>query len=238
VTPPRPAVRLVLVGDRSDQVIAHRAIPVALELAGAGLGVGLTWTWMHTTAIRRAAGDLAGFDAVWVVPASPYANLAGALDAIRFARETGRPFLGTCGGFQHALLELARDVAGVPAADHAEIHPGAAELVVTPLACGLVEQSGDITFTPGSRLHAIFGGRPAREGYHCRYGLNPAWRARLEGAGLRCTGFDAAGDVRAAELAGHPFFIGTLFQPERSALRGERHPLIRAFVEAAAAARR
>lgn len=236
--PPVSAVRLALVGDRSDEVIAHRAIPRALELAGAALGTELMWTWVHTTAIHRAASDLADFDAVWVVPASPYANLAGALDAIRFARETGRPFLGTCGGFQHALLELARDVAGVPAAGHAEIQPDAPELVVTPLACGLVEQSGDITFTPGSRLYAIFGGRPTREGYYCRYGLNPAWQARLEAAGLRFTGFDPGGEVRAAELPAHPFFIGTLFQPERSALRGERHPLIRAFVEAAAAARR
>jgi len=234
MSPAAASVRVALVGDHSEAVIAHRAIPRALELAGAGLGAELTWTWVHTTAIQRAAADLAGFDAVWVVPASPYANLAGALDAIRFARETGRPFLGTCGGFQHALIEIARDRAGAPGAAHAEIDPEAAELVVTPLSCGLVEQSGDITFTPGSRLHAIFAGRSTHEGYHCRYGLNPAWRARLEAVGLRFTGFDAAGDVRAAELTGHPFFMGTLFQPERSALRGERHPLIGAFVEAAA----
>ena len=232
--PAAATIRLALVGDRSESVIAHRAIPRALELAGNGLGAELTWTWVHTTAIQRAAADLAGFDAVWVVPASPYASLAGALEAIRFARETGRPFLGTCGGFQHALLEIARDLAGAPGAGHAEIDPGAAELVVTPLSCGLVEQSGDITFIPGSRLNAIFEGRPTHEGYHCRYGLNPAWRARLEAVGLRFTGFDAVGDVRAAELTGHPFFMGTLFQPERSALRGERHPLITAFVEAAA----
>jgi len=231
--PTSAPVRLALVGDRSDEVIAHRAIPRALELAGAAAGAEVTWTWVHTTAIRRAAADLRDCDAVWAVPATPYANMAGALDAIRFARETGRPFLGTCGGFQHALIEVARDLAGAPAADHAESNPGAAELVVTPLSCGLVEQSGDISFTPGSRLHAIFGGRPAHEGYHCRYGLNPAWRARLEAAGLRFTGFDAAGDVRAAELTGHRFFMGTLFQPERSALRGERHPLITAFVQAA-----
>jgi len=228
------AVRVALVGDRSEKVIAHRAIPRALELAGQGLGAELNWTWIPTTALDRAEVVLHDFHAVWAVPATPYASLAGALAAIRFARESGRPFLGTCGGFQHALLELARDVAGAPGADHAEIHPDAPELVVTPLTCGLVEQSGDITFTPGSRLHAIFGGEPTREGYHCRYGLNPAWRARLEAAGLRCTGFDPAGEVRAAELSAHPFFIGTLFQPERSGLRGERHPLIRAFVGAAA----
>jgi CTP synthase (UTP-ammonia lyase) len=61
-------------------------------------------------------------------------------------------------------------------------------------------------------------------------------RAPLAAAGLRFTGFDAAGEVCAGELPTHPFFVGILFQPERSGLRGERHPLISAFVRSAAAA--
>jgi CTP synthase (UTP-ammonia lyase) len=233
MTPARSAIRVALVGDRSDAVIAHRAIPRALALAGAATGTEVTGVWVHTATIRDPAAALDGCAAVWAVPATPYASMAGALTAIRFARETDRPFLGTCGGFQHLLIEVARNVCGLPAADHAETNPGAPELVVTPLACSLVEQTGDIAFTPGSRLHAIFAGRTTHEGYHCRYGLNPAWRARLEAAGLRFTGFDPAGEVRAGELPIHPFFLGTLFQPERSTLRGERHPLISAFVAAA-----
>jgi CTP synthase (UTP-ammonia lyase) len=69
-------------------------------------------------------------------------------------------------------------------ADHAETNPGGAELVVTALACSRVEKTGGITFTPGSRLHTIFGGKPTTEGYRGSYGLNPAWRARLEAAGV------------------------------------------------------
>ena len=227
---------IALVGDHNPQVTAHAAIPPALELARAAAGTAISWTWVHTTTIHDARKDLSAFAAIWVVPASPYASMAGALAAIRFARETGRPFLGTCGGFQHALIEFARNACGVREADHAETKPGGAELVVTPLACSLVETSGSITFTPGSRLHAIFHGKPTTEGYHCSYGLNPEWRPRLEAAGLHFTGFDSAGQVRAGELPAHPFFFMTLFQPERSALRGERHPLITAFVRAASAA--
>jgi len=226
---------IALVGDRNPQVTAHAAIPTALELARAADGAPISWTWVHTTTIRDARKDLSAFAAIWVVPASPYASMEGALAAIRFARETGRPFLGTCGGFQHALIEIARNVCGVRAADHGETNPGGTELVVTALACSLVEKTGDIIFTPGSRLHTIFGGKPATEGYRCSYGLNPDWRDRLENAGLRFTGFEETGEVRAGELPSHPFFIGTLFQPERSALRGERHPLITAFVRAASA---
>ena len=71
-----------------------------------------------------------------------------------------------------------------------------------------------------------------REGYHCRYGLNADYRAALEGAGLRFTALDANDEVRACEWPAHPFFVGTLFQPERAILRGELHPIIDAFVAA------
>ena len=227
---------IALVGDHNPRVTAHVAIPRALELARDATGAEISWTWVPTTTIHDACQDLSTFAAIWVVPASPYASMAGALAAIQFARETGRPFLGTCGGCQHALIEIARHACGAPAADHAETNPGGSELVITPLACALVEKTAEITFAPGSRLHALCGGKPATEGYHCRYGLNPQWRARLEAAGLRFTGFDAAGEVRAAELPAHPFFLVTLFQPERSALRGETHPLIAGFVRATSTA--
>ena len=234
--------RLALIGDHHPEVVAHRAIPLALELARKNLGVPLEWDWIGTKAIFDAPRQLAGHAGVWCVPASPYQSMAGALTAIRFARETKRPFLGTCGGFQHALIEFARHVLGLTGAEHAETAPAtchligdmlpgpAPDLVVTPLACSLVGQHGDIAITPGSQLAAIFQGQPTHEGYHCNYGPNPAYRARFESAGLRFTGFDAEGQIRAMELPGHPFFVGTLFQPERSALAGRRHPLIEAFV--------
>ena len=121
---------------------------------------------------------------------------------------------------------------GVPAPAHAELDPSAADPVIGPLACALVEQAGTVRFEPGSRLLAIYGSDDAVEGYHCSYGLNPAarhgWPA-VPASGRR----ELAGDVRAVELDGHPFFIGTLYQPERSALDGRGHPLIAAFVEAA-----
>jgi CTP synthase len=157
--------------------------------------------------------------------------MEGVLEVIRFARENNLPFFGTCGGFQHALIEFARNVAGIEAADHAEINPNRKELVITHLASPLVGKAGKITFTPGSRLHRIFGAEPAQEGYHCSYGLNTEYQSCLESAGLYFSGFDEDGEVRAAELPTHPFFVGTLFQPERSSLRGVPHPLIKTFVE-------
>jgi CTP synthase (UTP-ammonia lyase) len=225
----KPAT-VALVGDYSTAVFAHRCIPRALELAAAAAGATIAWSWVHTGEIRDAALTLANFSAVWAVPASPYASMDGALAAIRCARKTGRPFLGTCGGFQHALIEFARNVCG-QAADHAETNPAAGEaLVVTPLACSWVGKTGGIRLAPGSRLREIYGSDEAREAYHCSYGLAPQWRERLESAGLRFTAFDENGEPRGFELPAHPFFTGTLFQPERSAARDEPHPLITAFV--------
>lgn len=222
--------RIALVGDFSADVVAHRAIPQALTFAREHAGAAVEWEWIDTASLTDASSQLADYAGIWCVPGSPYRNATGALAAIRFARETQRPFLGTCGGFQHALIEFARHVLGVAGADHAETAPQGANLVVTPLACSLVGQQADIAFTPGSQLDRIFGGGVAREGYHCNYGPNAAYRSRFEAAGLRFTGFDREGQVRACELAGHPFFIGTLFQPERHALRRASHPLIEAFV--------
>lgn len=228
-------VRIALVGDYSPAEVAHRAIPQALELAGAGTS--LAWDWIQSRDLREVPRELASYSGVWAVPASPYENTAGVLAAIRWAREAGRAFLGTCGGFQHALLEVALDVAGLTGAAHGETEPDSPTPLLVPLSCPLVEKAGRVHFAPGSRLAAIYGVEAQEEGYHCRYGLNAAYRTRLESAGLRFSAWDDAGEIRAVELPSHPFFLGTLFQPERAALRGIEPPLVRAFVQAANAVR-
>ncbi|HEY8994740.1 MAG TPA: hypothetical protein VIM71_08775 [Lacunisphaera sp.] len=229
------APRLALVGDYNPDVVAHRAIPLALELATNVAGRIVTWDWIGTDTVTDAPRQLAAYAGIWCVPASPYRSMNGALAAIRFARETRRPFLGTCGGFQHALIEFARNVAGLTDADHAETNAAANDLVVTPLACSLVGQHENILFTPGSQMHRIFSGQSSHEAYHCNYGVNALYRSRLEAAGLRFSGFDREMQIRTFELPSHPFFLGTLFQPERSAFTGHSHPLIEALVKAVTA---
>ena len=231
----KPTLQIALVGEYDPTVPAHQAIPRALAMAAASLACEVSAVWLPTELVTQAA--LAAADAVWCVPASPYRNMAGALVAIRYAREQGRPFLGTCGGFQHAVIEYARNVLGWTDADHAETSPGATRPVVAPLTCALVEVVDNVVFRPGSRLAAAYGAGTASEGYRCRYGLNPAFQAALTANGLRVAAEDEAGDIRAIELEAHPFFVATLFQPERAALAGRLPPLVRAFVQAAAAQR-
>ena len=228
-------VRVALVGDHDPQVKAHRAIPVALQMAAEAANCRVEPEWVGTEELDEgAASRLGDYGAIWVVPASPYRSMDGALAAIRYAREQGRPFLGTCGGFQHTLIEYARDVLGIREADHAETNPDASVLFVSPLSCALRDADGPIHFKPGSRIADIYGTTETVEQYNCGFGLNPQYRARLEDGQLSITATDDQGDARAVELAGHPFFLATLYQPERSALRNARHPLITAFVLSAA----
>ena len=225
-------VNIAIVGDRDDSIAAHLAIPLALSNAASALDVDLAFEWLASDAIGDAA-RLDGFDAFWVAPGSPYRSMDGALRAIGHARTTGRPLLGTCGGFQHAILEVARHVLDWPDAMHAESDPGVGRPVIAALECSLVEERGSVALAPGSRIAKAYGATTAPTIYRCRYGLNPAFRAALTAGPLRGTAEDEHGDLRAIEHDAHPFFVATLWQPERAALDGRRVPLAEALVDAA-----
>ncbi len=228
----RNSYRIALVGDYDPSVSAHQAIPLSLNLAALHHQVGLEGVWLPTSQIDDAAAQLSAFDGVWCVPASPYRNMQGALEAIRVAREQSSPFLGTCGGFQHALIEYARNVLNLANADHAEVNPQAVLPLITPLACSLVEKYAEVTFAEGSLLRRIHGSPTSLEGYRCSYGPNPLYSDALFAGSLHATAHDSEGEVRGAELSGHPFFVGVLYQPERKSLKGELSPVVRAFTEA------
>ncbi len=226
-----PSLQIALVGDYNPTVTAHIAIPKALGLTSQFLTVKLEHHWLGTETITDT-NRLEPFNAIWCVPASPYKNTEGALTAIRYARENQIPFLGTCGGYQHALLEFAHNVLNYKEADHAETNPDAIMPLVAPLSCALVETADSVTLKAGSRLAEIYGENKVTEMYRCRYGLNPEYVSLFENSGLVISAVDENDEPRAMELTTHPFFIGVGFQPERSSLKGEVHPLITAFVKA------
>ncbi|MEP7043548.1 MAG: CTP synthase [Dokdonella sp.] len=230
-------LRIGLIGDYDSDVVAHHAIPLALGFAAAACAVDVDLAWIGTDVVGDAS-DLARLDGVWCVPGSPYRDLDGALAAIRYARERHLPFLGTCGGFQHAVVEYARNALGWADADHAETSPDAARAVIVPLSCALIEVRAAVHLRAGSRIAAAYGAATIEEAYHCRYGLAAGFREAIAGGPLQISAVDDQGDVRGLELDGHPFFVATLFQHERVALVGACPPLARAFVEAMARARR
>jgi len=227
------SVSIGLVGDRRESVVAHRAIPAALALAAEALALEVTHAWIPTEE-ASSIDRVSGFDGLWCVPGSPYRSMEGALFAIRHARERSIPFMGTCGGFQHAVIEYAQSVLGWSDAAHAESSRNESRAVISPLTCGILAGGGTVRFLPGTRLRAAYAADEAEEEYLCSYGVNPEFRVALVAGPLREAAIDAAGDLRAVELVGHPFFVATLFQPERAALRGKLPPLVRAFLRVCA----
>ena len=222
-------LKIGLIGDFDPGVRAHIAIPKALTLASESVGCAVEPVWLPTVSLKVPL-DLSQFAALWCVPGSPYASMDGALAAIRFAREGNIPFLGTCGGFQHALIEYARTVLGLREADHAESNPAAALPLIAPLSCSLVGVRGRIKMEPGSRAATLYNAVETTEEYHCNYGLSPRCESRFDGEPMKITGRDEEGGARIVEFSGSLFYLGTLFQPELSALRDEAHPLIQALV--------
>ncbi len=224
------AAKLALVGDRSPTVRAHGRIPLLIDALRRRDGIVLDPYWIPST----QADDLSGFDGIWVVPGSPYTDREKVIAAVGTARAHGIPFLGTCGGFQHAIIHLARELAGIDDANHAEYGSTDRDVIVA-LECSLVGHEGVIRYTPDTLIATIAGVDQRLERYHCSYGIAPAFIEQLEQAGVVFGAHDEDGAPRALELPGHPFFLGTLFQPELAGDGSRAHPVIRAFAEAVVA---
>jgi CTP synthase (UTP-ammonia lyase) len=220
-----------LIGEYDPAFPPHKATIAACTHSANALRVDVAPKWVSTADLSVDA--LRGFSALWILPGSPYKSLPNALAVIRHARERGIPCIGTCGGFQHMILEYARNVLGFTDAQHAEYDPYASDLFVKQLECSLVGRELLVSLEPESRVARIYGSPQAREQYYCNFGVNPEKVAELQRGELRVTGSDAEGEIRVVELPSHPFFIGTLFVPQLRSTLERPHPLISAFIRAA-----
>jgi CTP synthase (UTP-ammonia lyase) len=226
---------VAVVGDFDANKTAHRAIDACFRLIHDSASLPVEGVWVATTTILPGnESKFRDFRGIWVAPGSPYANTEGALWAITYARTSQTPFLGTCGGVQHALLEYARNVLGLKEADHAELNPDTAFPLLFRMQCSLVEKSQRIAVVSGSGFEKLYGAESGLEDYHCSYGLNPRYEHLFRSEPLEIAARSEDREVRAVALRGHPFFVGTLFQPERKALTGTLHPVVQAFFAACA----
>jgi CTP synthase (UTP-ammonia lyase) len=233
-------MRIGIVGDYNPATESHPATTAALFLAARAVGLTPDIEWISTARVTDEA--LARCDGLWASPGSPYRSADGMLHAIRYAREKKRPLLATCGGFQYTLIEAARNLLGIPNADSAENNTPGATNVIAPVTCA-VEQRGaadpklvgqnKLRVLPDTRLAAIMGEGEHFEGFFCNYEPSAEFLPRFAEAGFTTNSLGANGELRGIELAEHPFFIATLFQPQLTSKRsGRPHPLIRAFAEA------
>lgn len=211
----------------------HTATSDALGHAAAQLDLPVSFDWVPTENILAQFETICEhYDAYWIAPGSPYKDFSGVLQIIRYAREHHIPVLGTCGGFQHMVIEFARHVLHVEDAAHAEYDPYASRLVVTPLSCSLVGQTLQIDISDRhSKTGQSLQTDQITEHYYCNFGLNPDYQAMLHQHGFQVVGIDSGGEARILELADHPFFVATFFVPQTSSTAAHPHPLISGFLQ-------
>jgi CTP synthase (UTP-ammonia lyase) len=245
----RAKLRIAIMGDFDRGKHSHWATEAALFHAAAHLDVAIEPCWVSTPSLSdaSAAQQLAGFDAIWGAPGSPYASMAGVLRGIEYARQRDIAYLGTCAGFQYALIEFTRNVLGVLDADSAENTPGGENNVITPVLCEpparvasapRLAGTGVARPVPGSLVERLCGSADLRGEYFCSFEVNAAFVQRWLAAGLRAAVHGAEGEMRAFELAQNRFFVATLFQPQLSSSYARPHPLVEGFLRAALAASR
>jgi CTP synthase (UTP-ammonia lyase) len=222
------AATIAVVGEYQAASVPLAATQRTLESAG------VAFEWLPTErAAQLSDVELACYAAFWIAPGSPYASIDGALRAIRVAREQGIPLFGNCGGFQYLVVEFVRGILGEEDADHAETRPDGERLAITPLACSLAGTDQEIQLLPDTQVAGLYGAERALEPFFCTYGLSPAYRPRIEAAGLTVAAVDADNEVRALELRDHPFFVGTLYVPQTRSEAPAEHPLVAAFLASA-----
>src|ERR1700730_15473972 len=138
---------LIILGEFDPGSETHLATDTAIRHSLLALGAKVTSNWVSTAAIEEA--EILQAHGLWVAPGSPYKDLSRAIEAIRLARENLVPCLGTCGGFQHMILEFARNVLGFTDAHHAEYNPGQARIFISALGCSVLGRELLVKLQPG-----------------------------------------------------------------------------------------
>lgn len=238
-------VRIGILGDFNPEFRSHHATNDALQHAAAKLHLTVESAWISTPSLLEpnAEKTLESYDGLWASPGSPYKSMDGMLKGIEFARRRDWPFLGTCGGFQYAVIECARNVLGIKDADTAENNSGSKNIVIYPVACAVPDRAGnapklsgmvpEIRIRPGSYLQTFYSTDTVAEEFFCNFELNPDYEWCSIEAGFPIAARGPQGEVRAIESPTHRFFIATLFQPQLASKPENPHPLVLAFVQAA-----
>ena len=225
-------IRIGVIGDLDLKRPSHKATNEALYHCADKLGINLEIQWLPTESLEKEIQieNISKYNGLWCAPGSPYKSLKGALKAIQFARENDYPFIGTCGGFQHAVIEYAQNKLGLKNVQHAEYDSGGSNLFISALSCSLLGETRKIFINNKSMIYKFYNKTEVEECYNCSFGLNPDYQKLIDQSGFKVVGTDEKGEARILELPQNKFFVATLFQPQLSSLPTNPHKLILAYL--------
>ena len=225
-------IQIGIIGDYDGRP-SHLATQEALRHCADRLNFELNFRWLPTKLLELGTEALELYDGLWCSPGSPYHSMNGALNGICYAREHNLPFLGTCGGFQHAVIEYGRNVLHIKELEDNAFDPYAPNDFITVLSCSLVGQTRNITISRNSSVFSIYDCHEISEKYNCSFGLGKDFQNSLQNNGFQIVGRDEEGDVRIMVLPELLFYIGTLYQPQLSSTPEKPHPLILEYLRCA-----
>ncbi len=241
-------VDIGLIGKYVTLPDAYLSVVESLKHAGYAHSTDVKITWIASDDLEGANLDevLGRLDGILVPGGFGVRGIEGKIDATRFAREKTVPFLGICLGLQCAVIEFARNVAGLEGANSSEFDSATPAPVVDVLAGQDLNSLGGTKrlgaypcrIKKGSKAEAAYGTELIFERHRHRYEVNPRFRRKLEDAGLLCSGESPDGTlVEIIELADHPWFVAGQFHPEFKSRPDRPQPLFKDFVGAAIARR-
>jgi len=249
-------VRVGMVGKYVDLVDAYKSLNEALDHAGLQTDARVQISYIDAEEIESKGVELlAELDAILVPGGFGDRGIQGKIDAVRFAREQGIPFLGICLGMHMALIEYARHVCELQGAHSTEMQPDTPHPIIALItewqtADGSVEQRSEDSdlggtmrlgaqtcqLVEGSRTREIYGADQISERHRHRYEVNSNYVARLEDAGMKMSGWSLDGElVEIIELPSHPWFVACQFHPEFKSRPRGGHPLFTSYINAALA---
>jgi CTP synthase len=250
---PEATVTVAMVGKYVDFRDSYISLSEALQHAGIRTRTKVNVRYIEASDIEvQGTACLKGADAILVPGGFGDRGIQGKIEAVRYARESGVPFLGICLGLQVAVIEFARNVLGLAGAHSTEFDPRARDPVIALITewrdrdgsqqsrsqeseLGGTMRLGaqDCRLEPGSLAREIYGRDSIRERHRHRYEFNNGYLERLRAAGMTFAGFSVDGLVEIIELRGHPWFIACQFHPEFKSNPRDGHPLFVGFVRAA-----
>jgi CTP synthase len=254
---PDMAVTIAMVGKYVNLRDSYISLTEALTHAGVRTRTRVNIQFIEATDVEKhGTGCLEGVDAILVPGGFGERGIDGKIEAIRYARERQIPYLGICLGMQLAIVEYARNVAGLEGANSTEFnrsspHPVIALITEWQDQKGTVEQrteesklggtmrlgAQEVRLSHGSRAHQIYGADVIMERHRHRFEFNNRYLQKIMNAGLRFPGFSRDGLVEMIELPNHPFFVASQFHPEFRSTPRDGHPLFTGFIKAARAHR-
>ena len=242
---PKEKVTIAMVGKYMNLQDAYMSITEALRHGGIANEAGVEIKRLDSEEVERNGADslLRGVKGIVVPGGFGGRGIPGKIDAIRYARQQGIPFLGLCLGMQCGVIEYARNVCGLEGAHSAEFDPNSPHLVLDllPEQKGVNNLGGTmrlgaspVKLVEGSRAHQIYGETLILERHRHRFEVNNSYREMLSAQGLVFSGLSPDGRlVEMIELPNHPFFVASQFHPEFKSRPTRAHPLFREFIKAA-----